>query len=195
MNDTLPSTPSPADAFEALYRASPDPWRFATSPYEQHRYAATLESLQRTAYRTVFEPGCSVGELTARLATLGERVIAIDIAPSAVMRARERCRHFDNVTVRLATGSTDLPDGPLDLVVFSEIGYYFDVLTLEHYTSALANALESGGEFIAVHWLGTSPTHALHGDSVHETLMATLPLSWVRGSRHDGFRIDSWVRS
>lgn len=188
-------SPTSPDAFETLYRSSPDPWQFATSPYEQFRYATTLGSLQRAAYATAYEPGCSIGALTTSLAGLCEHVIATDIAPSAVARARERCRNLGNVTVRLATGLTDLPEEVLDLIVFSEIGYYFEVATLETYASALGRQLHSGGEFIAVHWLGNSADHVLHGDVVHETLLASLNLSWIGGTRHDGFRIDSWVRS
>lgn len=190
-----PPPPTSADAFEAIYRASEDPWQFATSAYEQSRYDAILGSLQRSRYDTAFEPGCSVGVLTARLAAVCRRVIATDIAPTAVALAADRCRHLDAVSVRLAGGPTDLPGAPVDLVVFSEMGYYFDALTLERYAGELAAQLIPGGEFIAAHWLGTSPDHVLHGDVVHETLLATLPLSWVQGTRHDGFRIDSWMRT
>jgi hypothetical protein len=107
----------------------------------------------------------------------------------------ERCRQWDSVSVQVAAGLTDLPHAPVDLIVFSEIGYYFDAAALERYASELAAQLIPGGEFIAAHWLGTSPDHVLHGDVVHETLLATLPLSWVQGTRHDGFRIDAWMRT
>ena len=196
MHDPLSSVSadpvSPA-AFEHKYQASPDPWCFATSVYEQRRYATTLGSLQRAAYQTAFEPGCSVGELTALLAPRCRRVVATDLAPTAVARARTRCRHLDNVFVQVAAGATDVPDEPLDLIVFSEIGYYFDSETLRSYAAALAARLQPGGEFIAVHWLGHSRDHILHGDAVHDCLLTTLPLSWFQGSRHAGFRIDSWM--
>lgn len=191
MQEPLPSVS--VDAFEQKYRASHDPWRFATSAYEQSRYATTLDSLQRAAYGTAFEPGCSIGELTARLAPRCRRVIATDIAPTAVSLAQARCRPLGNVTVRQATSPTYVPDEPLDLILVSEIGYYFDLETLESYAAALADRLEPGGELIAVHWLGNSPDHVLHGDVVHDSLLATLPLSWIQGARHPGFRVDSWM--
>ena len=31
----------PADYFNTLYARDPDPWQFATSPYEAEKYAAT----------------------------------------------------------------------------------------------------------------------------------------------------------
>ena len=59
---------SSGEVFEALYRADPDPWRFASSTYEQGRYATLLRALQRDHYEYAFEPGCSIGEFTALLA-------------------------------------------------------------------------------------------------------------------------------
>ena len=85
--------------FEEKYANDPDPWAFASSAYELNRYDATISALQRRRYQRAFEPGCSVGVLTARLATLCDHVDAIDISPTAVERARERCRDLHNVSL------------------------------------------------------------------------------------------------
>ena len=58
----------PGESFEAQYRARRDPWNFACSPYEQHRYSVAIAMLPQPRYRRGFEPGCSIGELTVRLA-------------------------------------------------------------------------------------------------------------------------------
>ena len=50
--------------FDALYAGKDDPWGFATSPYEQAKYAATLEALATTRFASAFEVGCSIGVLT-----------------------------------------------------------------------------------------------------------------------------------
>jgi hypothetical protein len=63
-----PSPTNLADSFEALYHGNPDPWNFVGSAYERARYAATLAALPKSSYTSAFEPGCSIGELTARLA-------------------------------------------------------------------------------------------------------------------------------
>jgi SAM-dependent methyltransferase len=182
-------------AFEERYQSNPDPWNFAASAYERQRYRKVLEALPRARYARAFEPGCSVGELTARLAELCEWVIATDLAPTAVARARRRCRTLINVDIHCADIVTQIPPGPFDLIVFSELGYYFSRPLLGRVARALALTLESGGDFIAVHWLGESRDHVLHGDAVHAELMATLPLRWLRGERHAGFRIDCWRRA
>lgn len=182
-------------AFEARYVASPDPWNFATSSYERDRYDCILRAVMKPRYGNIYEPGCSVGVLTGRLAHIAARVIAIDLAPSAVKVARERCAELANVEIRCESVASFIPSPPPDLIVFSEIGYYFDVETIAHLSSRLAAVLSDGGEFIAAHWLGHSEDHVLHGDAVHESLRSSLPLRWVKGEIHNRFRIDSWVKS
>jgi protein-L-isoaspartate O-methyltransferase len=181
--------------FEARYQASSDPWRFASSTYELDRYQATLDALSRPAYRRGFEPGCSVGVLTAALAGRVEHLIACDIAETAVACAKERCREFSHVEIHHRDVVQRPPGGTFDLMVFSELGYYFSVKRLTAMARQMASRLEPGGEFVAVHWLGTSADHVLHGDVVHELLARNLLCEWIGGSRHAGFRIDSWRRA
>ena len=59
---------TPASSFDEKYRDLGDPWHFRTSRYEQRRYGIAMALLPALRYRRAFEPGCSVGELTARLA-------------------------------------------------------------------------------------------------------------------------------
>src|ERR1700728_2684898 len=99
-------------AFEAKYRQTGDPWDFTGSRYERDRYELTLRSLMRSHYRRAFEPACSIGVLTAALAARCDELQAIDIAPSAVASARERCAHLPQVTVSCADLATQCPPGP-----------------------------------------------------------------------------------
>lgn len=183
-------------AFEAKYRQSGDPWNFAGSRYELDRYQVTLQSLPQSRYRRAFEPACSIGVLTAALAERCDEVQAIDIAPSAVAIARKRCANFPRVTIACADLAVRCPEGPFDLIVFSELGYYFEEPCLRHIAESLGAALEPGGDLICVHWLGRSGDHVLHGDEVHSILKDTLSGSctWIEGVRHPGFRLDIWRR-
>jgi protein-L-isoaspartate O-methyltransferase len=178
--------------FEARYRTSSDPWRFSSATYELNRYRATLDALSRPNYARGFEPGCSIGVLTAALAGRVKHLIACDIAETAVARAKERCREFRNVEIHHRNAAQGPPDGTFDLMVFSELGYYFSVNQLTDLTQQMVARLAAGGEFVAVHWLGTSSDHLLHGDVVHEVLADNLRCDWIGGSRYAGFRIDSW---
>lgn len=193
MNENLAQRVSAA-AFEERYALCPDPWGFATSEYENDRYRMTLRSLSESHYRVIFEAGCSVGVLTAALACRAERVIAVDVSPTAVELAQARCNGLENVDIVCEDVANYLPPTPLDLVVFSEIGYYFEPNALSRIACALASRLGPSGEFVAVHWLGESEDHVLHGDTVHETLLNSLPLAWRLGARYEYFRIDSWVK-
>jgi protein-L-isoaspartate O-methyltransferase len=181
-------------SFETRYRTERDPWNFATSPYERGRYREILRVLSRARYRYAFEPGCSVGELTVQLASRCDRVLATDVAPTAADRARRRCARWPNVSVACADLSGTIPAGPFDLIIFSEIGYYFGCRALAEIARRLRGALESGGEFGAVHWLGHSQDHALHGDVVHQVLEQSLDLERIEGRRTPEFRIDTWIR-
>jgi SAM-dependent methyltransferase len=184
-------------AFEAKYRRCADPWNFAGSRYERDRYALTLRSLLRDRYRLAFEPACSIGELTAALAERCDEVQAMDIAPSAVDAARRRCAGLPGVTVSCADLAVYCPRGPFDLIVFSELGYYFEPAQLSDIAESLARALETGGELVGVHWLGRSEDHLLHGNRVHAILKQALRpyCEWVKGERHPGFLMDTWRRT
>src|ERR1700722_16957036 len=113
-------------AFEAKYRESADPWNFIGSRYERHRYQLTLGSLMRARSRRAFEAACSIGVLTAGLAERCDEVQATDIAPSAVAMARKHCANLPGVTISCADLAAQCPRGPFDLIVFSELGYYFE---------------------------------------------------------------------
>jgi len=180
--------------FEARYRATRDPWQFASSPYELYRYETTLQALKRAVYRRAFEPGCSIGVLTAALARRVGHLFACDISAAAVATATERCRGLANVEIYQGDAAATMPEGTFDLIVFSELGYYFSADRLGAIARRMADRLDPGGEFTAVHWLGHSADHVLHGDEVHEVLAQTLRCKRIGISRHDGFRIDSWRR-
>jgi SAM-dependent methyltransferase len=185
------------DFFEHMYQRSPDPWSFTSSEYELERYARTLEFVPADCFRNVFEPGCSIGELTVGLAERCAHVTAIDIAESAVEMARDRCRSLGNVEVQQGSLADDMPVGPFDLVVFSEIGYYFAESELIGLGRRLASRIEDSGQLLAVHWTGVSSDHVLGGAHVHEILGEHLPMEPLHHEVNtwddrDGFVLDIW---
>jgi protein-L-isoaspartate O-methyltransferase len=183
--------------FEAKYRQSADPWQFAASPYEQRRYATTLRALTKARYARAFEPGCSVGVLTAALAQRCNHLLASDIAPTAIRLARERCAGLSQVSIEQADIGAGVPQGPFELIVFSELGYYFKPNALASIAHSLGKALAPSGELIAVHWRGESADHVLHGDRVHSILKDSLSehCMWLKGERHPEFMLDVWCRA
>ncbi len=180
--------------FENKYRQNADPWDFEHSRYEQRRYAAILGSLRSRHYSRAFEPGCSIGILTQSLAPLCDHLAAIDISPTAVSRARERCDGVANITIRCGALPQAMPLEKFDLVIFSEIGYYFEKQQLKEIIDRLTESLNIGGILIASHWLGTSPDHLLSGDEVHRIIRESENLSLDEEKRYPGFRLDRMVR-
>jgi SAM-dependent methyltransferase len=174
-------------------RQDANPWDLTFSRYERRRYAATLAALRRARYVRAFEPGCAIGELTALLASRCDSILATDISLTAARRAVVRCADFPGVEVNCADMRLELPAGPFDLIVFSEMGYYFDPDTLGEVARRLAATLGSGGDFLAVHWLGNHAGHARHGARIHELLRSYVPLDWIDGNCYDGYIIDRWT--
>jgi hypothetical protein len=193
----MPEAPWSPVAFEERYARSTDPWSFETSAYEQARYDA-IEAVLRPSphrYRSGFEPACSIGVLTERLAGRCDTLLATDVAPSAAARARRRCGGRAGVTV--AVGSIEggpYPAAPPDLIVLSEVGYYLARDQLAVVVGDLAAVAAPGAEVVACHWTGESPDHQLHGREVHEVLaevLGSLAVE-VQTASHDGFLLDAW---
>jgi len=121
-------------------------------------------------------------------------MLATDVSPTAVSRARQRCKDLSHVCIKCADLRQMQPGMAFDLIVVSEIGYYFDRNLLYEISSELGDVLLPGGELLAVHWLGESPDHLLHADEVHALLQRNLRLDHVQAAVYPGFRLDSWVK-
>jgi SAM-dependent methyltransferase len=180
--------------FEEKYRANRDPWDFSSSSYELNRYREIMQLLDNRTFGYAFEPGCSIGVLTERLAARCQDLFAIDISPSAVAVARKRCARYPNVTIAEGALPGDLPQETCDLIVFSEIGYYFERDVLSELRDSLIEHLARPSLFVGVHWLGISADHLLSGDQVHEVLGSTTALRKTTSRRYDGFLLESWER-
>ena len=159
-----------ADYFDELYAGDPDPWGFETSPYEQAKYAATIDALEGRRYAGALEIGCSIGVLTARLGEHCGSLLAVDAAHAAVEGARERLAGVRNVTVERRELPEDFPEGPFELIVCSEVLYYLDPPAFDAMLDAIARELT--GSLLAVHWRPATETYPLGGDEVHERLAA-----------------------
>src|SRR5580704_3251165 len=140
--------------FEEMYRDVDDPWKFETSLYEQRKYAITVASLPRTRYRSAYEPGCSVGVLTELLANRCDRLLCSDIIPTALQRAEARLRRRPHVWFEERAIPDQWPTGPFDLVVLSEIAYYFDETDLQQVLACIMRSTASGAHVVGVHWRG-----------------------------------------
>jgi trans-aconitate methyltransferase len=158
--------------FDAMYENDSDPWGFETSEYERRKYSVTLASLPKAHYGAVFEPGCSIGVLTEKLAARCDQLLATDVVPTAIQQARNRLGNRPHVIIERRAIPEDWPEGPFDLVVLSEIAYYFDEDDLGRIISLIIESTAEGAHVIGVHWRGETD-YPLSGDRAHEILDAT----------------------
>lgn len=187
----LPKPTLPRDYFDRIYRENPDPWQFETKPYEHQKYAATLAHLPRQKYENALEIGCSIGVLSAQLALRCDSLLGVDASEIPLQRARARCENLPNTEFRRATLPAEFPDGRFDLVLMSEVGYYFDLEDLARLQSRILAALVPGGDLICVHYLPDVPDYPLTGDAVHEAFFG-LELRHLEGFRAERYRLDAW---
>jgi protein-L-isoaspartate O-methyltransferase len=114
-----------AGYFDQMYAEAADPWGLASRWYEARKYALSLALLPEPHYQDAFEPGCSVGVLTGMLAARCGQVLAWDASGAAVRAAMARTAALPNVSVDRGAIPGDWPTGQFDLIVFSEVLYYF----------------------------------------------------------------------
>jgi SAM-dependent methyltransferase len=189
-NDTRGDTGLPREYFEKLYDRATDPWSFETRWYEKRKRALTMASLSRAHYGSVLELGCSTGLLTAELAERTDAVTAIDISTEAVELARQRLAELGNVRVERGDVREDLPSGPFDLIVVSEVAYYLGRDELEALADALSARLGDDGEVLLCHWRWPVDDYPLSGDEAQTILIRGLALPRISCIEEDDLLID-----
>ena len=152
MSALIPQSSIPPDYFEEKYQADIDPWCFRTSPYERDKYQVTVRALSKPHYQRVLEVGCAIGVLSALLAPRCDRLIAIDGSTTAIEEAKRQV--LPNVSFEKAFLPDEFPEGLFDLIILSEVLYYFSEPDLLRLADKCLRGLEPGGEIILCHWLG-----------------------------------------
>ena len=198
-----PATPAepgaslPQSYFDGAYSRRADPWGFETRWYEGRKRAITMAALPRERYSSALEIGSSIGVLTNLLADRCDEILAVDISQAAVDSARARLdgRPDRGAHVRFETADvgTEFPTGDFDLVLLSEVGYYFDAETLEHVIDHIESVLTESGTVVACHWRHPVTDYPLSGDDVHAALRSR---DWHRVATHieEDFVLDVFSR-
>lgn len=194
---TAPVSPATLEAgyFDAMYEAAPDPWGFENRWYERRKYAISLAQLPGRRYRSAFEPGCSIGVLTAMLARRCNRLLSCDVAASAVQAAARRTRNLPHVLIERRQIPQEWPTGRFDLIVFSEILYYFGDRDLEQVLDYGVGALRPGGTLLAVHWRHPVTEYPRSGDDVHRALAARPGLARLVSHQEEDFLAEVYRRT
>jgi 2-polyprenyl-3-methyl-5-hydroxy-6-metoxy-1,4-benzoquinol methylase len=97
------SASSAERAYEREFHSREDPWNYLAAEEERSRFRAALSQLDTCApndgFERVLEVGCAEGAFTTQLAQRARHLLAVDISPTALERARERCSDLPHVSV------------------------------------------------------------------------------------------------
>ncbi len=132
--------------------------------------------------------------LTAELAPRCGQLLAVDASAEAVRQATARTAHLSHVTVEQSRLPGQWPSGTFDLVVLSEIGYYFGAADLAVVIESCVAALAPGGNLLAAHWRHPVPDYPLRGDDVHDAIAEHASLERTVNHEEADFRLDVFQR-
>lgn len=137
--------------FEAMFRTSIDPWNYKTSPFEAFKRRVLLRACGDRIHGRGLELACAIGETSRVLAPRCLRLLAVDSSQTALAEARRRSKHLPGVVFRRAALPAEMPRGPFDLIVVSEIAYYLRERDLKKLTDRIFAALAPGGRVVVLH--------------------------------------------
>ena len=175
--------------FDDLFANDPDPWNFETSAYEAIKRRETLAMLHSDRCPRAIEVGCANGVLTAQLADVCEKILAVDVSANALRHAARRVAPLDNVELLHAEVPREWPEGTFDLIVLSEILYFLSAEEVAQMARRSWDSLTEDGVCLLVNWTGPNNL-PVDGQKACEIFIQELPwLSAVRGLR-PSYRID-----
>ena len=180
-----------ADHFRQIYRSNPDPWAFASSPYEQAKYRQTMAALGDRHFTAGLEVGCSIGILTTLLAARCDTLLGLDLVEEPLQAARTRCANQPHVQFAQMQVPNQWPGRRFDLIVLSEVLYFLSERDIDRCAEHALRVLLPNPVVVMVNWLGSTqdPTS---GDAAAERFIAATSLQLeVKGQeRHEGYRLD-----
>lgn len=191
---TSATSPTSAQDFDAIFEQD-DPWGFETLWYEARKRDLLMAALPEARYARALEAGCATGMLTERLACRCDALLAIDVAARAVERMLARVAGQAHVEGRVARLPQEWPAGSFDLIVLSELGYFFTpddwIATVNHAASALAPS----GTIVACHWLRPFAERQMATRHIHAAIARQPGL--YRHVRHlePDFLLEVWSRN
>ncbi len=186
-----------ASTFERLHRDEADPWKVAERFYERRKRALTIASLPRPRFHRVLEVGCSVGALAQELSSVSDVLLALDTSETAVRRTNEALSTSAAATARLATVPRDWPrgDGPFDLIVLSETGYFLSSDQLDEVIRQITTSLDEDGVLLLCHWRHPIEGWQLDGDGVHERVRELSGLTTLSLHTEEDFLLEVFGRA
>jgi SAM-dependent methyltransferase len=157
-----------ADEFLRRYRrGKSDAWGYVGDASHEARAATILAALPDWPVTDLLELGCAEGFLTRRFLERGISVTACDLSAEAIDRARGWCAGHTNVQFVVNDIRQQLPCGPFDVCLMSDVLYYLSPGEIRKLSNQLSSHLRPRRRLIfANEWNPsyrdlTHPKHAL----------------------------------
>lgn len=159
-------TDSPARGRTELdqeFRRREDPWDYATVSYQRDRIRTEVEMLDvirgSGRFANALEVGCAEGMFTELLAERCDALLAVDISPVALARARQRLRAQEHVRfAELDLRVDPLPETYDLIVVIHALEYIRNPIHVRRARNKLVNGLRPGGYLL----VGTMKVTEMH---------------------------------
>jgi SAM-dependent methyltransferase len=178
--------------FQRIYEASEDPWNYRTSEYEKAKRDATIIGMGGRRFRSGLEVGCSIGELTRRLADHCDRLLGVDFIDAALAVARGKCAGQPWVSFRKVRVPLEWPAGEFDLIVLSEVLYFLSAEDNARLVDLIRRCLAAKGVVLLVNWLEKSPEDPCSGDDAAQRFIDA-SRDWLQvgfSQRAERYRLD-----
>jgi len=192
----MPTAAIDPAGFEAKFRDNIDPWDYRASRLERVKRRDLMLACGHRPYGRVLELASAIGVTSRALAPISLRLVALDASPTAIVEAERSGRDLANVTFERATLPGEMPAGPFDLIVASEIAYYLPERDLARLARMIPARLSRGGRVVLLHHLRPYRDAAIHPALAHEGLFRQLARrlvpDWRR--RTARYRVDGLVK-
>ncbi|KAA0890805.1 class I SAM-dependent methyltransferase [Pusillimonas sp. ANT_WB101] len=183
--------------FDAMYKQDDDPWSVRHSWYERRKRAVLMASLPSARFGKVLELGCGIGEMTYLLSSVGAHVMAVDASETAAAICRRRVGRAgaNNVSVQVLQLPASWPlgsDDSFDLVVVSELAYYFSEPELASFIEQCMASLALQGIWVMCHYKPQFHDRIGSTDEIHNKVNALSELQRIVSHDDEQFRLDIW---
>lgn len=180
------------DYFERMFARNPDPWEFASSSYEAAKFDRTISILAGRSYQRALEVGCANGVLTNRFSAICRSLLSVDVSKTALKYAQLRNHGAPNVTFEAMTFPKTTPNGHFDLIVLSEVVYYWSAADIKLAGSWINDHATKCCDLLLVHWIGET-NYPQTGDNAVNLLRAASPtVEVIEEGRTSKYRFDLW---
>lgn len=183
---------APMAPFDALYRASADPWGTNSRWYERRKRSLLLASLPRERYGSIFEAGCGTGHVSVGLAERCDALLAGDGSVPALAIASRALAARPNATVVHQRLPQDWPQRTFDLIVLSEVLYFIDEAACREVARAARASAADTGTVVACNWRDAIDGWGHRGDQVHRRFAEALDLPRLFAYEDDDFLLGAW---